>query len=82
MKLFTLLFLSATLLFSAVDINNASKVELITLKGVGVKKADAILMYRKTHCFKSIEGLRAVKGIALKTVEKNRKNMKVGSCKK
>ncbi len=70
MKLFTLLFFSATLLFSAVDINNAKKAELTTLKGVGAKKSDAIISYRKTHCFKSVEGLTAVKGIALKTVQK------------
>ncbi len=82
MKLFILLFLTATLLFSAVDINNAGKAVLTTLKGIGAKKADAIMMYRKTHCFKSVEGLTAVKGIALKTVEKNRTNIKVGSCKK
>ena len=82
MKLFTLLFLSATLLFSAVDMNNASKTELMTLKGIGSKKAESIINYRKEHCFKSVKGLTAVKGIGVKFIEKNVAVMKVGACKK
>ena len=82
MKLFTLLLLTATLLFSAVDMNNASKTELMTLKGIGSKKAESIINYRKEHCFKSVKGLTAVKGIGVKFIEKNAAAMKVGACKK
>ena len=82
MKMLATLVLGASLLFGIVDINNASKKELTTLNGVGDKKAEAILEYSKTHCFKSIESLKEVKGIGSKTVEKNRDMIEVGKCKK
>ncbi len=82
MKLFTLLLLTVTLLFATVDINNADKTELMTLKGIGTKKAESIIRYRKDHCFKSVKSLTAVKGIGPKFIEKNAVNLKVGVCKK
>jgi len=65
--------------YAAVDINLASEPELAAaLKGVGVKKARAIVDYRKTHgAFKSVDELAGVKGISLKTIEKNRQNISV-----
>ena len=69
-------------LFASVDINNASIDELMTLKGVGKAKAEAIVVYRKNHCFKNIDDLTSVKGIGSKIVEKNRKEITVGECKK
>ena len=82
MKLFTLLLLTATLLFATVDMNNADKTELMSLKGIGTKKADSIISYRKDHCFKSVKSLTAVKGIGPKFIEKNAAVMTVGTCKK
>ena len=82
MKLFTLLLLTVTLLFSTVDINNADKAELMTLKGIGSKKAELIINYRKEHCFNSLKDLTAVKGIGAKFIEKNTATIKVGDCKK
>ena len=82
MKLIALLIFSGLLLFGAVDINNASKTELMSLKGIGVKKANTILTYRKSHCFKDADSLAEVKGIGVKTVAKNRGEIKIGSCKK
>ncbi len=82
MKFLAILALSATLLLSSVDINNASKSELTTLNGIGAKKAEAVLAYRANHCFKNVDDLTAVKGISTKTVEKNRANLTVGKCKK
>lgn len=81
MKFLTMLILGATLLFGAVDINNASKQELMTLNGVGEKKADSIIEHRKGNCFEKIDGITKVKGIGAKFLEKNKKNMKVGKCK-
>jgi len=54
---------------------NQSDAETIAqvLEGVGLKKAEAIVAYRKAHgSFKSIEQLTAVKGIGEKTVAKNK----------
>lgn len=66
---------------AAVDINQADAIALSkAMKGVGLKKAQAIVAYRQQHgAFKSLEELAKVKGIGLKTVEKNRVNLTVKS---
>ena len=68
-------------LSAAVDINSASKEELMSLKGVGAKKAEAILKMRKESCFKSIEELTKVKGIGKKFIEKHKAELIAGKCK-
>ncbi len=82
MKILGLLLMAFSLAFSAVDINSASAKELSSLKGIGVKKAEAIVAYRKAHCFKSVDGIVKVKGIGKKFLEKNKANLKAGDCKK
>lgn len=82
MKLFAILAVSATLLLGGIDINNATQEELTTLKGIGAKKAEAIIEYRAKNCFKTVEDLKAVKGISDKTVAKNKADLEVGACKK
>ncbi|MGB3752191.1 MAG: helix-hairpin-helix domain-containing protein [Arcobacteraceae bacterium] len=83
MKFLTMLLLSITFVFAAVDINNATAKEFTTLNGIGEKKAQTIVKYRKTiKCFKSIDELTAVKGIGEATVSKNKKNLILGKCNK
>ena len=83
MKLFTLSLLTVTTLFSSVDINNATINEFATLKGIGAKKANAIIEYRKSiKCFKSIDELTKVKGIGKSIISKNKSNLILGKCKK
>ena len=83
MKFLTMLLLSITFVFEAVDINNATAKEFSTLKGIGEKKAQTIVKYRKTiKCFKSIDELTDVKGIGKKTISKNKKNLTLGKCNK
>jgi competence protein ComEA len=49
---------------AAVNINTASKEELVTLKGVGEKRAQAIIDYRtKNGSFKTVDDLGKVPGI-------------------
>jgi len=57
-----------------VDINTASAAELSQgLVNVGPSKAQAIVDHRQANgLFKSVEELALVKGIGLKTVERNR----------
>lgn len=69
-------------LFGVVDINNATKSELLTLKGIGDSKANAIIEHRNKKCFKEIGELEIVKGIGKKLIEANKANIKVGECKK
>ncbi|MFL0796673.1 MAG: helix-hairpin-helix domain-containing protein [Cellvibrionaceae bacterium] len=60
-----------------VNINKADAETLsIVLKGVGIKKAEAIVAYRKKHGkFKQYSDLLAVKGIGEKTLETNKKRI-------
>ncbi len=77
--LFSLLFASAHVL-AAVDINTASAEQLArAMKGVGMAKARAIVAWREANGpFKSVDELVKVKGIGLKTVERNRDQLSVG----
>lgn len=53
-----------------VNINTASKAELMLLPGIGDTKADAIMAVRQKTPFTRLEDLLAVKGIGDKLVEK------------
>ena len=83
MKILSILLVSASLMFAVVNINTATQKEFASLKGVGAKKAQEIVKFRtKVKCFKTIDQLAKVKGIGKKTVEKNRKSLVLGKCKK
>ena len=82
MKQLLLILLLSVLAFASVDINNASLKQLTTLKGIGKKKAEAIVSYRNKYCFKSIDELTKVKGIGRKILEKNRSTIEVGKCRR
>ena len=62
-----------------VDINTADAGQLAeALNGVGDTKAEAIVDYREANGpFESIEELVEVRGIGLRTVDKNRERMAI-----
>lgn len=56
-----------------IDINRADATTVARkVKGIGLKRAEAIVMYRKQHGdFKSLQQLANVKGISKRFIEKN-----------
>ena len=74
-----LMALLAQSAWAAVNVNEADAATIAEeLKGIGLSKATAIVAYReKNGPFKTIEQLTEVKGIGLKTVEKNRQEIKL-----
>jgi len=90
MKLFHVIFLSIILVFSGfaiqaapVDINTAdAKTIAKATKGIGLKKAEAIVAYRDKHgSYKSVADLAKVKGIGKKTIASNKAALSVGNAK-
>ncbi len=75
------LFVVAPLYAAPVDINTADAATLAqAIKGVGEKKAAAIVAYRTEHGpFKSVDELTNVPGIGQATVDKNRSELIIGS---
>ena len=54
-----------------INVNNASKGELMRLPGIGDELSDKIIAYRSIHGgFRTIDDLQSVKGIGVKTVAK------------
>ncbi len=63
----------------AIDINTADKATLMEIKGVGEKRADAIIAWREQNGpFKSVDELASVSGIGQSIVDDNRDLLTVG----
>jgi competence protein ComEA len=63
-----------------VNVNTASAEEIAAvIKGIGPKKAEAIVTYRQQHGpFQTVDDLKKVPGVGDKIVESNRANLTVG----
>ena len=82
MRFLVLIMLFILSLIASVDINTADINELSSLNGIGIKKAQKIVAYRrKKGCFHSVEEFTKVKGIGKKTLDKNRDKIIVSQCK-
>lgn len=64
--------------YAAVDLNTATSTELQGVSGIGPKKAEAIIEYRKKNGqFKSVADLDKVPGFGKSTVDKVKKDLSV-----
>ena len=74
--LFTLLLcISYQAYADPVNINTADK----NVKGIGEKRAEAIIVYREQNGpFKSVDDLASVQGIGQSIIDKNRDNLTAG----
>lgn len=63
---------SASTAGGTVNINTATAGELMKLPGIGKSKADAIVQYRTTAKFDTVDDLQAVRGIGPKMFEQLR----------
>jgi len=76
-------FFAALLSAAPVDVNSADASTIAaSLSGIGETKAEAIVKYREQHGpFKNRDELVNVKGIGLKTIDKNGADILVGGTK-
>lgn len=75
-----LLSLSCTLAAAeAININTAGKAELMAVRGIGEKRAEAIIAYREQHGpFKTVDDLADVQGIGPAIIKDSREGLTVG----
>ena len=73
---FFVIIFCGVIAFAKININSATKDELMTLRGIGAVKAEEIIKYREQYGgFRTIEELINVKGIGEKTIENIRKDI-------
>lgn len=65
---------------SVSTIQNGSQAELSCIKGVGQKRLNTIINYKKIHTITTMEDLLNIKGIGKKVLENIKNDVKKKSC--
>lgn len=73
-----LTFFTSTIVFGMTisEINSATKAELIEIKGIGDKKASAIITLRNKGNFSTFDDVQKVSGIGKKMIENIKNDVK------
>ena len=61
-KFVAILAIFSALFLGAIDLQTASKSDLMEIKGIGEKKAEQIIEYRKTNTITKADDLKNIKG--------------------
>ena len=72
--------LSISFLFSAINLQTATKDELMCIKGIGEKKAMAIITHRKSNKINSVDDLIELKGFGKGIITSIKKEIKTVKC--
>lgn len=76
-KIVVLLMLSISFMFAAINLQTATKEELMSIKGIGDKKANQVIEYRKTNKINTPEDLTNIKGFGNSIVSNVKNENKV-----
>ena len=80
MRVLVFLMFCVSLMFAnPINLQTASKDELMSVKGIGAKKADQIIEYRKTNKITNPEDLKNIKGFGDNIVTNVKENKQKAS---